>query len=163
MTVPNTQTTITRNHNLDGSVTVKTKTVVKNPDGSETVTETTEIENPKINDIEKTTTAPVPVAASVNASKTTSDVSVPMGQSMAVAPKQVHGTATASLACGIISFFILGIILGPLAIIFGINAKKEIAENPETFVGQGQATAGIICGSIGFVLSLVLIIIIATS
>jgi len=57
-----------------------------------------------------------------------------------------------SLILAIIGLFILGIILGPIAIILGaIGRKKD--DSP------GLATAGLIIGIIVFVLSLVLLII----
>lgn len=52
------------------------------------------------------------------------------------------GKATGSLVCGIISLFFAGIILGIVAIVMGMQAKKE------GFVG-GKATAGIVLGVIG--------------
>jgi hypothetical protein len=50
-----------------------------------------------------------------------------------------------SLAFGILSFFLLGIIFGPLAIYFG-NKANENGEN---------GTAGKVCGIIGFIGSLI--------
>jgi hypothetical protein len=66
------------------------------------------------------------------------------------------GKAVASLVCGIISLFILGPILGIVAIVLGVLARKEIAADP-SLDGAGLALAGIITGAIGAVLAIVLI------
>jgi hypothetical protein len=66
------------------------------------------------------------------------------------------GKAVASLVCGIISLFLLGPILGVVAIVLGVLARKEIAANPN-LDGAGLALAGIITGAIGAVLAIVLI------
>jgi len=66
------------------------------------------------------------------------------------------GKAIASLVCGIISLFILGPILGAVAIVLGVMARKEIESDPN-LEGAGLALAGIITGAIGAVLAIVLI------
>lgn len=66
------------------------------------------------------------------------------------------GKAIASLVCGIISLFILGPILGVVAIVLGVMARKEIAADP-SLGGESMALAGIITGAIGAVLAIVLI------
>jgi hypothetical protein len=71
----------------------------------------------------------------------------------AAAPR-TPGKAIAALVCGIISLIIGGIILGIIAVVLGSLARKEIAENPG-LTGSGMALAGIITGSIGFVLAVV--------
>lgn len=70
--------------------------------------------------------------------------------------KPVNGFAIASMVIGILSLVLcccseyLGLILGILAIIFAVIAKKQ---GP-----SGMATAGLICGIIALVLSAVAII-----
>lgn len=59
--------------------------------------------------------------------------------------------AIAALVCGICSFFIFGIILGVLGIVFGIIAIKQGSKS-------GMATAGIVCGAIGLILYILLLI-----
>jgi hypothetical protein len=71
----------------------------------------------------------------------------------AVAPR-TPGKAVAALVCGIISLVIGGIILGIVAVVLGSLARKEIAEHPG-LTGSGMALAGIITGSLGFVLAVV--------
>jgi hypothetical protein len=74
----------------------------------------------------------------------------------AVTERKKSGKAIAALVCGIIGILILGVILGPIAVILGSIARKEIAANP-SLDGAGMALAGIITGAIGFVLAVVLI------
>ena len=59
------------------------------------------------------------------------------------------GMAIASLSLGILSFFCFGYISGILGIIFGAIAKNKGYKG-------GMATAGIICGAVGFALTLIL-------
>ena len=73
-----------------------------------------------------------------------------------VETRRKPGKAIASLVCGIISLFILGPILGVVAIVLGVMARKEIAADP-SLDGAGLALAGIITGAIGAVLAIVLI------
>ena len=61
------------------------------------------------------------------------------------------GFAVAALVCGIISFFLFAFICGPLGIIFGGVAKSKGSTSP-------MATAGIVCGAIGFGLYLILLV-----
>ena len=93
------------------------------------------------------------------ATSTTTDV--PMGNS--VAPLQVHSNANASMVCGIISIFVFGPILGPIAICLGTCAKKEIEANPNKYTGTKQANTGIYCGIAGLVIWAILLIIILSS
>ena len=60
--------------------------------------------------------------------------------------------ASAALVMGIVSLVFCGIIFGPLAIAKANEAKRAIARNPD-LTGEGQATAGMVCGIIGLVLS----------
>ena len=72
--------------------------------------------------------------------------------------KEASCMAISSLVLGIIAIFIFGIILGPLAVILGALASKNISENPETLKGDCQATAGITCGVIVVILWVVVVI-----
>ena len=60
-------------------------------------------------------------------------------------------TARNALICGILSIFCCGIILGPIAIIQALKAKKEIAASRGALTGGGMATAGLVCGIVGMV------------
>lgn len=71
---------------------------------------------------------------------------------------KTSGMATASLVCGIVGILFFGVILGPLAIIFGAIAMNRINEKPLELEGRGMAKAGIICGIIAIVVSIIVII-----
>ena len=68
------------------------------------------------------------------------------------------GGALAAMIVGIIAMPmgliipIVGIVMGIVAIVLGANARKKGATN------SGQATAGIVCGGIGILIALGLII-----
>jgi hypothetical protein len=61
------------------------------------------------------------------------------------------GMAVAALIVSIVGLCICAIILCPLAIILGLNAKKAMDADP-TLRGRGMATAAIIIGAVGLVL-----------
>jgi expansin (peptidoglycan-binding protein) len=72
------------------------------------------------------------------------------------------GGALASMIVGIIAIPavlipILAIVMGIVAIVLGASARKKGATN------SGQAMAGIICGSIGLILALGIIVLAAAS
>jgi len=72
------------------------------------------------------------------------------------AERKTAGKAIAALVCGILSLLIAGIILGVVAVVLGITARKEIAAKPN-LSGAGMALAGIITGALGFVLAVILL------
>lgn len=72
--------------------------------------------------------------------------------SAASARSRTNGLAIASLCCGIVGLFILNIVLGPLAIVFGAVARRQAAVKS----GAGMAKAGLILGVVDVVLWLVL-------
>ena len=53
--------------------------------------------------------------------------------------------AVASLVCGIIGLLICQIVLGPIAVVLALGAKKRIKADPR-YTGDGMATAGLILG-----------------
>jgi hypothetical protein len=71
---------------------------------------------------------------------------------------RTSGRAIASLVLGIVSLFLFGVIAGVLAIVFGVQARKETQRDP-TVGGRGLATAGMILGIIGVVLWAIIILI----
>jgi len=70
-------------------------------------------------------------------------------------PKSGNGLAVASLVCGIIGIFIFSVILGPLALIFGIIGLQRANRGAK---GRGMAIAGIVLGAIATVLGILTII-----
>jgi hypothetical protein len=73
---------------------------------------------------------------------------------------QTPGSATAALILGICSLLICGPICGPLAIIYGNKAKREIAGSNGNLTGGGMATAGVIMGWIAVALTIIAVLII---
>ncbi|XAL98789.1 hypothetical protein OT109_14515 [Phycisphaeraceae bacterium D3-23] len=71
---------------------------------------------------------------------------------------QSSGKAVTSLVLGIISIpmclccGLFGVIMGPLAIYFGNQAKQDIAAGTASPGSAGMAKAGLICGIVGTVL-----------
>ncbi|MDW4904411.1 DUF4190 domain-containing protein [Streptomyces sp. ADMS] len=73
-----------------------------------------------------------------------------------MAPQPSNGMGTAALVVGIVSAVIfclwpLAIILGILAVVFGVIARGKARRGEAT--NAGQALAGIICGAVGIVLA----------
>lgn len=62
--------------------------------------------------------------------------------------RTVHSGATTSMYLGIGAIFTAGLLSIP-AILIAKKANKEIAERPNTFSNEGQATVGLICGWVG--------------
>ena len=95
----------------------------------------------------------------------------PMGGNTSSTPVSSQATTTtttscsaiASLVCGILAFFILGVVLGPVAICLAVSAKNEIQESNGQVKGECMATSGMILGIIGMVLSIIWIIVIVSS
>lgn len=71
--------------------------------------------------------------------------------------KPVTGFAVSALVLGIVSLFVIPFIAGPLAIIFGGIALKRAENNPNK-EGRGLAIAGLVCGIVGTVGGLILLL-----
>lgn len=69
------------------------------------------------------------------------------------------GKAIGSLVCGIIGFFICGLILGIVAIVLGKQAMGEIDTSGGAIGGRGLALAGIIMGVIDLVAWAIIVLI----
>lgn len=71
-----------------------------------------------------------------------------------------QGLAVGALVCGVLSILccFISVFVGPAAIIMGFIARKNAMENPNEFGGASLALAGMICGGIGTVLGIVIII-----
>src|SRR6478752_364359 len=67
-------------------------------------------------------------------------------------PPAQNGKATASLVTGIVGIFICPIVLSILAIVFSVQARKQIAASGGRLKGEGMAKAGLILGIVGLVL-----------
>lgn len=66
-----------------------------------------------------------------------------------------NGMAIAGMVCGIVGLVVFGIILGPLALIFGGIGLQRAKQGAS---GRGMALAGIILGAIDLVLAIILVI-----
>jgi hypothetical protein len=69
------------------------------------------------------------------------------------------GKATAALVLGIATFvvFPLAILLGPIALVLGIQALRQVKGSPPGTPGQGMAIAGIVLGGIGIAVGLTVV------
>jgi hypothetical protein len=74
-----------------------------------------------------------------------------MAVSADAGPRGVCEEAGSALKYAIIGIFCFGIILEPIALIKALNAKKQIAANPN-LEGSGKATAAMIIAIISLVL-----------
>jgi hypothetical protein len=61
---------------------------------------------------------------------------------------------------GTFTYGVTGIVLGVLALVFGIIAKKRIQREPDKYKGLGMAKTGIICGIISLAVSVLILMII---
>ena len=75
----------------------------------------------------------------------------PTNQPVGAPQQDGKGLAIASLVCGIVGLFFFGIILGPLAIVFSVMARKK-------GFTSGMATAGLVLGIIAVVLYVIAIV-----
>ncbi|WP_062645023.1 DUF4190 domain-containing protein [Streptomyces maremycinicus] len=81
------------------------------------------------------------------------------GPSTASPRSRTNGLAIASLCCGIVGLFVLNIVLGPLAIVFGVVSRRQAS----VANGAGMAKAGIILGIVDVVLWVLLLILAASN
>jgi hypothetical protein len=65
-----------------------------------------------------------------------------------------NGLAVAGLVCGVVGVFVLNIVLGPLAVIFGGVGLRNANRGAS---GRGMALAGVILGVFDIVLFVVLL------
>src|SRR5437764_12154983 len=75
------------------------------------------------------------------------------------AVRRTEGLAVASLVLGIAGFVVCPLICSVLAIIFGVQAKGKIRQDP-SLQGEGMAQAGFILGIIGLAVGAILLIVI---
>ena len=69
-----------------------------------------------------------------------------------------NGMAVTGMVCGIVGLFVLGILLGPLAVIFG---GIGLSRSKVSGTGRGQAITGIVLGVIDIVAYLVIVAVIS--
>ena len=78
-------------------------------------------------------------------------------------PLRLNQLAIVSLICGIVGFSGVGIVFGPIAIVFGLFAYKEMDANPGVYEGRNMAKAGIICGIVVLVVTIIIFIIVVAT
>ncbi len=89
-------------------------------------------------------------------------------ESDAQSPFRYHGLAVYSLVMGLLSplWLWLGLpfgILGLLAVLAGLRARKEIDVFPGDLEGRRLATVGIVSGGVGFATALFVLLVLLTS
>jgi Domain of unknown function (DUF4190) len=67
---------------------------------------------------------------------------------------RTEGKAIASLVCGIVGFIILGVVLGVVAIVLGVRARRVIAASAGALKGAGLAMAGIVLGVVDIIVGI---------
>ena len=73
-------------------------------------------------------------------------------------PRQACKEADIALTLGIIGLVCcFGILLGPMAIYYGVKAKSLIRQNPE-LTGEGKAQAAIVLGAIALIMTIFIIL-----
>src|SRR5947209_3874294 len=73
--------------------------------------------------------------------------------------RRTEGLAVASLVLGIGGFVVCPLICSVLAVIFGLQAKTKIRQDP-SLQGEGMAQAGFILGIIGLAIGAIVLVII---
>jgi hypothetical protein len=79
------------------------------------------------------------------------------------AAPEANKKALWSMILGIISLICFGIVVGPIAIVLSIMAKKEIEASGGRQTGGGQATAGLVLGILGAVFTVLYLIFVFSS
>lgn len=80
-----------------------------------------------------------------------------LNTTQAVEQVKTDGLAIAGFITGLVSLFVVGILLGTLGIIFSSIALSRIKKQPEVRKGRGFAIAGLVLGIIGVIGALVFI------
>jgi hypothetical protein len=78
------------------------------------------------------------------------------GREQASGDEGRSGKAIGSLVCAILGMLFAGVVLGLVAVVLGVLARRDIAARPR-LRGSGMAMAGIVIGAIAFVLAAVLL------
>jgi ribose 5-phosphate isomerase RpiB len=76
--------------------------------------------------------------------------------------RKIEGLGLAGFICGCVSFFVLGIILATLAIVFGAISLHRFSKYPDRYKGKGFAIASLVIGAVAFILSIIALIILAS-
>lgn len=63
---------------------------------------------------------------------------------------RTNSLAVAGFICGLVGFFIFGVMLGPLAVVLGVVALSQIRKSGDSHGGKGFAIAAIVVGALAF-------------
>lgn len=66
-----------------------------------------------------------------------------------------HGLAVAALVCGLVGILLANLILGPLALIFGLVSISKINASGGALKGRGMAITGVVLGPIDFIIGVI--------
>ncbi len=85
-----------------------------------------------------------------------------------VPPARVEGMANGALVAGILSLLcgLLGvgsILVGPIAVMLGVFARRRINDSGGALTGMNRAVAGIVLGIVGFVISAIWLAVVAAN
>lgn len=127
-------------------VAVKTAELVHANASGKAKTEQTQETARMVVDVKK----PTSVKASKNAVMPSQDLSQAV-------PRTTPTSAILSFLFGIVGLFVAAIVMGPLAIIFGIVGLSRIDSNPSAYKGKGFAIVGLILGIISLIVILALL------
>jgi hypothetical protein len=73
-----------------------------------------------------------------------------------------NSKATAALWLGVCGIIALPVVLSTLAVVLGLQAKREIASSEGRQTGEGNAQAGVVLGCVGLVFGLCAAVYLAT-
>ncbi len=84
---------------------------------------------------------------------------VQQGYGYGVGPTETktHGLAVAALVCGIVGVLFANVILGPLALIFGIVSLSKIGGSNGALKGRGMAITGVVLGPIDLIVGIIVL------
>jgi hypothetical protein len=99
---------------------------------------------------------PIPAPSATDLSRPTPDSS------------RNEGTATGALVGGILALLCgvaggAGVVIGPVAVVLGLTARRRIRQAPGALKGDGLAVAGIVMGIVGAVISIVWILVLVAN
>jgi hypothetical protein len=69
-----------------------------------------------------------------------------------VVAQKTNGLAVTALVCGIVGILLFNIVLGPLALIFGLVALSQINKSQGRQKGKGMAVTGVVLGPVDVVI-----------
>lgn len=86
----------------------------------------------------------------------------------APAPPRTEGMATGAMVAGIVGLLCgvigcLGLVVGPIGVVLGLVARNKIDRSGGTLTGRPMATAGLVCGALGTLISIIWLVVIVAN